>query len=216
MRKIKLTDEQWFDEYKPHMDKENKGRVKEYCWNEHRYILDKIDPKYIWTLIGIGDNATIIMNGWCHTNRLGIYITKKAWTRNAETTVSWVAPNWSCDSCGETFKGVFAKAEGVIDCKYGHKFCSDCRKKSGLILLEDYAEYKEIPQAICPICIKREKKLAKKKEIEKKPTIHCWRIVMECSNGSKIGFSTDCVNDEVLESIDEAIKLQGYPLEWEE
>jgi len=81
---MKLTEDDWLEEYQPIEDEANLTDL----WDTDDPILKVIKPEHIWTLVEEDDDGYIV-SGFQFVNRLGYYITRKAWTESIAIKCNW-------------------------------------------------------------------------------------------------------------------------------
>ena len=88
---IKMTSEQWDDEFIPIMDGECYKDFHPKIINEdERKILEKaLLEDRVWTLVECEDNDLVLFNGLHLVNRLDVYITEKPYNKNEIYEVYW-------------------------------------------------------------------------------------------------------------------------------
>lgn len=91
MEQIEMTEEKWFEEYKPvpnHFDPNaswhdgEHGYMFETYGEEQDYIYAH-DYKHVWTYMDV-DNGSALVAGRHFVNRIGYFITEKPWESGEE------------------------------------------------------------------------------------------------------------------------------------
>jgi|LakMenE18May11ns_1017448.scaffolds.fasta_scaffold9051472_2 hypothetical protein len=95
---IELTEDEWFDTYKPiknHIDKNASvdGHMFE-TYGEELEFIEKQKELYIWTYGDGDDGGTYIWNGFHVVNRIGYFLTEVPFDDKSITQVMIWNPEW--------------------------------------------------------------------------------------------------------------------------
>jgi hypothetical protein len=102
---IEMTEEEWFDTYKPilnHIDNNASfdGYMFETYGDEVEFVKSQ-SPANIW-MFGDGDDGGLyIWNGWGYVNRLGYFITEVPCPDGLTIQVQVGEPDLTCEYCSD-------------------------------------------------------------------------------------------------------------------
>jgi hypothetical protein len=105
---IELTEEEWFDTYKPiknslDMNSSFDGHMFETYGEEVEFVKAQ-DENRIWMLGDGDDGGMYIWSGWGFVNRIGYFITEVPCPENTTIQIMVGDPDLTCDDCGETIE----------------------------------------------------------------------------------------------------------------
>jgi hypothetical protein len=102
---IEMTEQEWFDTYKPilnHIDDNASfdGHMFETYGDEVEFVKSQ-SPANIW-MFGDGDDGGLyIWSGWGFVNRLGYFITEVPCPPDTDIQIMVGEPDLTCDFCGD-------------------------------------------------------------------------------------------------------------------
>jgi hypothetical protein len=113
---IELTEDEWFETYKPipnNIDKNASfgGYMFETYGAEVEFV-KKAHPAHIWTYGDGDDGGTYIWDGWSFVNRIGYFITELPCPENTTIQIMVGEPDLTCDFCGDIIE-----QDQTHDCK---------------------------------------------------------------------------------------------------
>ena len=103
---IEMTEEEWFNTYKPiknHIDENSSfdGHMFETYGDEVEFVKSQ-SPDKIW-MYGQGDDGGLyIWSGWGFVNRIGYFISENPIPYNTTIQIQVGEPDLTCDFCGDT------------------------------------------------------------------------------------------------------------------
>lgn len=105
---IELTEDEWFDTYKPiknHLETTSSfdGHMFETYGSEVEFVKTQ-DTDKIWMLGDGDDGGMYIWNGWGFVNRIGYFITEVPCPEGLTIQVMVGEPDLTCDFCGDTLE----------------------------------------------------------------------------------------------------------------
>ena len=86
---LRLTWEEWVEEYKPYTDEEGNPRMFD-LFGSDKDSVDAHPDSLIWTYLE-GDTGVLITEGYHYVNRLGYYLTEKPSLPNTSYEIYYIA-----------------------------------------------------------------------------------------------------------------------------
>ena len=105
---IELTEDEWFDTYKPiknniDMDSSFDGHMFETYGEEVEFVKAQ-DQNRIWMYGDGDDGGTYIWSGWGFVNRIGYFVTEVPCPDDVIIQIQVGEPDLTCDFCGDTLE----------------------------------------------------------------------------------------------------------------
>ena len=102
-----MTFDEWIEKYKPivnHLDpnasfqdENGEGIMFETYGEEHDFVRSKVDENVVWTYMDTDDGGTCVSAGYSFVNRIGYFITEKAWE---DLDIVATVSDAECYECG--------------------------------------------------------------------------------------------------------------------
>lgn len=124
---IELTEEEWFEQFKPvlnHIDENGSfdGYMFETYGDEVDYVKGQ-DVHHIWMYGDGDDGGSYIWNGWGFVNRIGYFITEVPWVEGTTYQIQVSIPIYYCENCDKEWED----PDNLINDKYWElQKCPDC------------------------------------------------------------------------------------------
>ena len=143
---IELTEEEWFDTFKPipnHLDdnasfqtEDGIGYMFETYDDELRFVQSQ-EPNRIWTYCDGDNGGTYIFQGMRIVNRIGYFVTTVPFDGSKDYQIQVIDEEiYECDNCGEMW-------EDEVAALHYDKF-EDLQKCAGCATIEEIAEIEEM------------------------------------------------------------------------
>ena len=142
---IQLTEEEWFEEFKPipnHIDEDasfndgDQGYMFETYGKELEFVQSQ-EPNRIWTYCDGDDNGTYIFQGMRIVNRIGYFVTTVPFNDKKDYQIEISSEDvYTCPNCDEVW-------EDEVAALHYDKF-EDLEKCAGCATLEEIEEIEKI------------------------------------------------------------------------